>query len=157
MSTESDRYLIGDLAKAIGIKADTIRFYEKRKLLPKAQRTAAGYRVYDDETASRVRFIKKAQALGFSLQEIRRILDLRAQGRPACDCVIAIAETTLTETNRKLEHLHQFRDALQANLRRWRRQRAGDTDMAAAFCALIESNTALDAGTPSAAGKKRSR
>jgi len=144
MEMEPSLHLIGDLAKAAGVKADTIRFYEKRKLLPKPERSAAGYRIYDSAAADRVQFIKKAQALGFSLQEIRRILDLRAQDKPACDCVIAIAAATLAETDRKLDQLQRFRDALRRNLDRWRRERARTPNMAAAFCALIES-TALNA------------
>ena len=129
--------LIGRLAKLSGVKPDTIRFYERSGLLPKPSRTASGYRTYDDAALKQVRFIRKAQSLGFSLDEIRRILSLRGQGKETCRCVIAIAEATLAETETKLKELHQFKDRLTANLTRWKQKRRGP--MAAEFCALIEA------------------
>jgi DNA-binding transcriptional MerR regulator len=120
------------------VKPDTVRFYERSGLLPKPQRMASGYRVYDETALVQLRFIRKAQSLGFSLDEIRRILSLRGQGRETCRCVLAMAEATLAETKTKLKELQKFRDALAANLKRWRRQTRGP--MAAQFCALIESS-----------------
>src|SRR6266496_5665388 len=114
--------LIGRLAKLSGVKPDTIRFYERYGLLPKPSRTASGYRVYDAATLNQMRFIRKAQSLGFSLDEIRRIISLRGQGRETCRCVIAMAEATLAETETKLKELHQFKDMLTANLTRWKRK-----------------------------------
>ncbi len=84
--------LIGQVAKLAGVKSDTVRFYERTGLLPRPTRTAAGYRVYDEAATRQLRFVKKAQALGFSLDEIRRILNLRGGGRKTCDRVLAIAE-----------------------------------------------------------------
>ena len=69
---------------------------------PAATRTAAGYRAYDEAAARQLRFVKKAQALGFSLDEIRRILSLRGGGKKTCERVLAIAEATLEETERRL-------------------------------------------------------
>jgi MerR family transcriptional regulator, copper efflux regulator len=130
--------LIGALAKHAGVKSDTIRFYERSGLLAKPQRRASGYRVYAEAALSQVRFIRKAQSLGFSLDEIRRILSLRGQGRATCRCVLAMAEATLSETETKLNELQAFRDALAIDLKRWKRQVRGPT--AAEFCALIESS-----------------
>jgi MerR family copper efflux transcriptional regulator len=129
--------LIGRLAKLSGVTPDTIRFYERSGLLPKPLRTASGYRVYDDAALNQVRFIRKAQTLGFSLDEIRRIMSFRGQGKETCRCVIAMAEATLDETETKLKELHQFKDKLTANLTRWKRTRRGP--IAAEFCALIEA------------------
>ena len=129
--------LIGPLAKLSGVRPDTIRFYERSGLLPKPPRTASGYRVYDDAALKQVGFIRKAQSLGFSLEEIRRIIGLRGQGRETCRCVIAIAEATLSETEIKLKELRQFKDTLTTNLTRWKRKRRGP--IAAEFCALIEA------------------
>ena len=129
--------LIGRLAKLSGVKPDTIRFYERSGLLPKPSRTASGYRVYDDAALNQVRFIRKAQSLGFTLDEIRRIMSLRGQGKETCRCVIAMAEATLAETETKLKELHQFKDRLTANLTRWKGNRRGP--IAAEFCALIEA------------------
>jgi MerR family copper efflux transcriptional regulator len=131
--------LIGQLANLAGVKRDTVRFYERSGLLPKPQRMTSGYRVYDEAALSQVRFIRKAQSLGFSLAEIRRILSLRGQGRATCRCVLAMAEVTLSETESRLKQLREFRDALAMNLKRWNRQARGP--MAAEFCALIESTT----------------
>jgi DNA-binding transcriptional MerR regulator len=129
--------LIGRLATLAGVKPDTIRFYERTGLLPKPSRTASGYRVYDDAALNQVCFIRKAQSLGFSLDEIRRIISLRGRGRETCRCVITMAEATLAETETKLEELRKFRDTLTSNLIRWKRKKRGP--IAAEFCALIEA------------------
>jgi len=100
--------LIGRLAKLSGVKPDTIRFYERSGLLPKPQRLASGYRIYDNAALKQVRFIRKAQSLGFSLDEIRRIMNLRGQGKETCRCVISMAEATLGETETKLKELPQI-------------------------------------------------
>ena len=131
--------LIGRLAKLSGVRPDTIRFYERSGLLPKPQRLASGYRIYDDAALKQVRFIRKAQALGFSLDEIQRIMSLRGQGKETCRCVVAMAEATLTETQSKLEELRKFKDTLATNLTRWKRKRRGP--IAAEFCALIEASS----------------
>jgi len=131
--------LIGQLAKEVGVKSDTVRFYEKQGLLPEARRTPAGYRVYDETALKHLRFIKQAQSLGFSLQEIQRILTLRGEGRTTCKCVLAIAEATLSETERKLNELQNFRDGLKRHVEEWGSQTKSGGKMAADFCALIES------------------
>jgi MerR family transcriptional regulator, copper efflux regulator len=127
--------------KALGNTPDTVRFYERSGLLPKPSRTASGYRVYDASALNQVRFIRKAQSLGFSLNEIQRILNLgRGQGKETCRCVIAMVEATLSETETRLKELRNFRDKLATNLERWKRQRRGP--IAAEFCALIEATSA---------------
>ena len=130
--------LIGRLAKLSGVKPDTIRFYERSGLLPKPQRLASGYRIYDNAALKQVRFIRKAQSLGFSLDEIRRIMNLRGQGKETCRCVISMAEATLGETETKLKELRKFKDTLATNLTRWKRKRRGP--IAAEFCTLIEAS-----------------
>jgi len=72
---------IGRVAQSTGLSVDTIRFYEKQSLIPLAQRTDAGYRVYDESTVDRLQLIGRAQSLGFSLQEIRELL-LIEDGEP---------------------------------------------------------------------------
>lgn len=134
--------LIGQLAKRAGMTPDTVRFYERMRLLPQPRRTANGYRVYDDTALTQTRFIRKAQALGFTLDEIRRILSLRGHGAKTCRCVVAMAEATLAETETKLAELQRFRDGLTANLTRWRGA-SPRAKVAAEFCALIESSDSL--------------
>ena len=94
--------------------------------------------MYDNAALCQVVFIRKAQCLGFSLDEIRRILNLRGQGRQTCRCVIAMAEATLAETDKKLNELRVFRARVSRNLNRWKHQIRGP--IAAEFCALIESS-----------------
>lgn len=130
--------LIGQLAQVAGVKSDTVRFYERVGLLGKPDRAANGYRVYTEGALKRIQFIRKAQSLGFSLEEIRRILTLHRQGGKPCRRVIAIAEATLSETEIKLKELTAFRDNLAKNLKRWNSRptrKAG-----AEFCELIESS-----------------
>ena len=121
------------------MKPDTVRFYEKQGLLRKPTRSAAGYRVYDQAAVKQLRFIKQAQSLGFSLQEVQRILNLRGEGETTCRCVLAIAEATLSETEEKLKELQGFRDGLKKHVEGWRNQRKNGGKMAADFCTLIES------------------
>lgn len=130
--------LIGRLARLAGVKPDTIRFYERRGLLPRPARTAAGYRVYEEANLRRVRFIRKAQSLGFSLDEVQRILSLRGHSGETCRCVMAMAEATLSETEDKLRELARFKNKLETNLRRWKRMGRGP--IVAEFCALIETS-----------------
>jgi DNA-binding transcriptional MerR regulator len=137
--TKTERMLIGQLAKLAGVKPDTVRFYERNALLPRPERTAAGYRLYDEAALKRLRFIKRAQALGFSLDEIRRVLSLRGQGASTCRCVLSMAEATLSETEAKLKQLQSFHDALAANLQKWRKLSSKGADLKAEFCKLIES------------------
>lgn len=139
MPPPEERYLIGQLATLAGVKPDTIRFYERSGLLPKPGRSPNGYRTYGKPALDEIRFIRKAQSLGFSLDEIRRILNLRGLGKTTCRCVMAMAEATLSETETKLKELQKFRDNLESNLTRWRKA-SGRGKAAAEFCVLIESS-----------------
>ena len=149
--------LIGELAKLTGVRTDTIRFYEKRGLLPKPGRAASGYRAYDERSLKQLRFIKQAQALGFSLDEIRRILNLRGHGDETCRCVINIAEATLADTEARLSELQTFRDSLRAHLRRWKRTVNPTACAAAEFCNLIESVGVETRTLPAAAVEPKPR
>ncbi len=128
---------IGALAKLAGVKSDTVRFYERVGLLPKPQRSTNGYRTYEKDDLSRIRFIRKAQAVGFSLDEIRRILSFHGESPKTCRCVIAMAESTLSETETKIAELTKFHEALAKNLRGWKRR--SPRSAAVEFCRLIES------------------
>jgi DNA-binding transcriptional MerR regulator len=130
--------LIGRLAKLAGVKPDTVRYYERVGLLPKADRRLSGYRVYDNAALKQLLFIRKAQALGFSLDEIKRILNLRGHGADTCRCVVAIAEATVSETAEKLRALQQFHNRLQTAVAQWKRSAARRRNCRAEFCDLIE-------------------
>ena len=73
---------VSKVAKAAGVNIQTLRYYERRGILPEPERSDAGYRLYEPETISRVRFIKHAQDFGFTLEEIRELLELRIEQEP---------------------------------------------------------------------------
>lgn len=82
--------MIGELAKAVGVPSQTIRFYERTGLLPAPSRATNGYRTYGTSMIARVRFIRTAQAAGLTLAEIGTIVDLRDEGEPPCSHVVAL-------------------------------------------------------------------
>lgn len=131
-------FLVGALAKAAGTTADTIRFYERNGLMPEPARSAAGYRLYDQEALRRLLFIRRAQEIGFSLAEIQRILDLQGSGSKTCECVIESAKSTLADTERKIARLSRLRDSLRQHLERWKSDPSCG-DASAEFCSLIEN------------------
>ena len=79
-----DTFTIGELARQANVHVETLRYYERRGLIPKPHRTVSNYRVYSFENLRRVKFIKQAQGLGFSLKEINKLLALRATPRARC-------------------------------------------------------------------------
>jgi DNA-binding transcriptional MerR regulator len=110
---------IGEAARRAGVTAPTIRYYEEIGLLPKALRSSAGYRSYTDGTVEELRFIRKAQALGFSLDEIRGILRLSRSGRRPCAEVLALARQHLAALDERLRRLQAFRAQLAAGVAQW--------------------------------------
>lgn len=109
---------IGELADAAGVSVQTIRYYERLGLLPRPERTPAGYRVFAGDAAARLRFVKQAQALGFSLEEIKEILRLRFVGQSPCECVRGMLQEKLERVERDLAALARFRRTLRQTLRR---------------------------------------
>ena len=87
--------LIGELAAAVGVPPETVRFYERRKLLPEPERASNGYRRYGQATVLRLQFIRAAQSAELTLAEIRRIIDLRDEGKTPCSHVVDLLETKL--------------------------------------------------------------
>ena len=118
--TEGRRMLkIGEVSKRSGIGIEALRFYEKSGLLDKPSRTYGGYRVYGEDVLERLAFIKQAQALGFSLDEIRRIVEDARKGESPCDEVREIVRRRLSELDERLRDLHRYRDELQHTLAEW--------------------------------------
>lgn len=108
---------IGKLAKAAGVGIDTVRFYERAGLLPPAPRTASGYRLYEMADADRLRFIRRAKALGFSLDEIAELLLLNA-GKGSRAAVRKLGQHRLDDLNHKIREMSAIRDALAQLVRR---------------------------------------
>lgn len=103
---------IGELASAAGVGVETIRYYERRGLLAPPARTAARYRAYGDEDLVRVRFIRRAKGLGFGLEEIAELLELRDDESTSCADVGRRAVAKLADLDRRMRELDTFRRAL---------------------------------------------
>jgi Hg(II)-responsive transcriptional regulator len=112
-----DRLRTGELARLARVNVETLRFYERRGLLPRPPRRASGYREYPPEAVEWVRFIRRAQELGFSLREVRELLAFREAPRAACGEVMELAERKLAEIDAKIRDLRAVRAAL-ARLRK---------------------------------------
>jgi Hg(II)-responsive transcriptional regulator len=113
MKAGNETMTVGTAARRAGVKIDTIRYYERRALLPKSPRTEAGYRTLTDETVQRLRFIKHAQALGFTLNEIKQLLALRLAPGKTCADVRSRAEAKTAAIERKIRSLQVMKRALQ--------------------------------------------
>jgi len=101
---------IGQLARRAGVAVDTVRYYERNQLLPPAGRLASGYRQYSDTELKRLRFIRRAKALGFTLADIRELLSLSDQR--SVPKIKRAAEVRLADIERRVADLQQIRDGL---------------------------------------------
>lgn len=111
--------LIGDVAERTGVTAPTIRYYESIGLLPAPPRSSTGYRRYAETTVEELRFIRKAQGLGFSLDEIAEILKLSRAGSTPCSHVLDLARRHLTAVDERIRQLGKFRDLLAGEVAKW--------------------------------------
>ena len=108
-------YKIGELARLTGLSTHTLRFYEKQGLLASPQRTAAGYRLYDESTVQQGRFIQQARECGFSLEEVEQFLAIRSHSDDyQCQQVKALADARLASVRRQLAQLRQVEQGLEA-------------------------------------------
>ncbi len=105
---------IGTLAKEVGVNIETVRYYERLKLLTPTDRTPSGYRLYDGEALTRLRFIKNAQALGFTLHEITELLNLRVSSTARCGDVQRKAQAKLQHVGDKIRDLQALARPLRA-------------------------------------------
>ncbi|HEV8426305.1 MAG TPA: heavy metal-responsive transcriptional regulator [Pyrinomonadaceae bacterium] len=125
---------IGEVAKASGVGIETLRFYERSGLLGRPARTQSGYRLYSADILTRLDFIKRAQVLGFSLQEINQIIADKQTGRSPCREVREIVRQRLDELDEKMKEMRRYRRELGAALARW-----DETDeLDGHVCGLIE-------------------
>lgn len=102
----------GEVAHRAGVNVETLRFYERRGLLPEPPRRISGYREYPEETVDLIRFIKRAQELGFSLAEIQELLALRGKTHRASTKVARLVQVKLEEVDHKIHDLQSMRQAL---------------------------------------------
>jgi len=103
---------IGQLAKKAKVKVETVRYYERRGLLPDPPRRESGYRIYSEDDVTRIQFIKHAQKLGFTLNEVSELLSLRVDPDTTCADVRKRAEIKLNDIEGKIRALQQMKIAL---------------------------------------------
>lgn len=128
------RLKIGEVSKKSGVGVEALRFYERSGLLGRPVRTESGYRMYDEEVLERLSFIKRAQVLGFSLDEIRRIIDEKRAGQSPCADVREIVRSRLQELNGRMREMRRYRNELAKALSEW--DETGDKK--GHVCGLIE-------------------
>ena len=105
-------YKIGDVTREFGVTADTLRYYEKIGLFPNVSRTASGIRQYDDADLSRLRFIKRAQYMNFSLDEIKDLLEMRTSPQTAKDSIRQLTAQKLTAIEEQVRELTTLKNEL---------------------------------------------
>lgn len=132
-----DRLFIGKVAERAGVNPKTIRYYEEIGLLPKPQRGQNRYRLYSKEAVELLQFIKKAQALGFTLSEIREIIALRQMGHEPCVHVRDLLERKIADLDQRLNDLIALRKKMKRLLKGWEEQ-AKRGGIKAVVCPHIE-------------------
>jgi DNA-binding transcriptional MerR regulator len=109
----------GELAKAAGVSTDTLRHYERKGVLQRPRRAPNGYRQYPPEALDRVLLVRRALAVGFTLDELARVLSARDRGGAPCREVRALAAAKLAEVEERLAQLTELRGELRATLGEW--------------------------------------
>jgi Hg(II)-responsive transcriptional regulator len=104
-----ERITIGELARQTRVSRETVRYYERCRLLPRPSRSVSGYRVFADDAVQRLRFIRQAQELGFSLGEIRELLALRIRAVDTCERVRERAQAKIADIDRRIKALQRMR------------------------------------------------
>ena len=117
---QSDTLSTGELARAVGVGVETIRYYERRGLVPEPERSRSGYRRYPPTTVDRVAFIRRAQTLGFTLREIGELLDLRVDADTTCADVEVTVAVKIDEIADKMRDLEAIRSTLERLVERCR-------------------------------------
>ena len=146
-----DVLLIGELAELSGVSADTLRHYERKKVLPRPARSAKGYRLYAKEAIDRIRLIRRVLAVGFTLDELAQILAERASGNTPCRTVQALAVTKLKNVKERLREMELLRDELETLVNDWDKRLIRQRKNAPVN--LLETLTRL----PESAQKKQSK
>lgn len=123
MNGRNGMMTVGETAKAVGVAPSTLRYYERRGLLTPSDRSRSAYRLYDQEAVERLAFIRAAQGVGFTLDDIRTLLELDADA--PCEEVQTLLERRLTDVEAKLTNLKRVRATLSDALDRCRKSRKG--------------------------------
>lgn len=142
----AEQLYIGDLARQVGVNSGTIRYYEHIGLLPTAQRGANGYRVYEQADAVRLRLVRGARALGFTLDDINEILAFRERGEAPCLYVLHTIDQKIDEVERRIDDLKRLRDELVELRQEAQGLPVDDVEGKECVCHLIQ-NRELDRST----------
>ena len=122
----SNQYTISQLAKAADIPTTTVRYYERVGLVEPEDRSHGNYRLYSDESLDKLKFIRAAQATGFTLDDVRSLLSNEAGDTPTCGSVQGLIEERLGDIEQRLKGLRQVRKVLKNALEQCQRQRKTD-------------------------------
>ncbi|MDQ4134051.1 MAG: heavy metal-responsive transcriptional regulator [Actinomycetota bacterium] len=125
---------IGELARRVGVTTKTIRFYESIGLLPHPPRTTSGYRDYADEDAERLTFIKTAQRLGLTLDEIGEIISFRDRGQPPCAYVAQVLQQQVADLDHRIQEMRRLRE----ELKELAAKAAVTRDDGSTYCSVIQ-------------------
>lgn len=136
------RYTISQLARAGGVPPSTVRYYERIGLLYPEERTAGNYRVYDEESLARLRFIRAAQATGFALEHITTLLHLRDGTAGLCQDVQSLIEERLSDLEQRMADLRHLQRVLKASLKTCRETQWNGR------CHIIDTLTTTSASHP---------
>ena len=128
--------LIGDVARRAGVSAPTVRYYEEIGLLAAPTRSSSGYRRYSERTVEELRFIRKAQALGFSLDEIGEIFKLSRSGKTPCAHVLSLAQQHLAAVDERIRQLQTLRAQLADKVAQWDGEK---TPTCKGLCQIIDA------------------
>ena len=142
---------IGELADRIGVTRKAIRFYERLGLLPDPERTPSGYRSYEEVDAERLVFIKTAQRLGLSLDEIKEIIAFRDRGEQPCGYVAEVLQRQVTDLDGRIAEMRTLRD----ELRRLQARAAAGVTKASKYCGVIEHPHLRQKGAEATTGGAR--
>ena len=107
-----EHYKVGDIAEKVGVNVETLRYYEKIKIMPKPKRKDSRYRYYDELDLRRLLFIKRAKELGFTLKEIKELLNLKIESTATCGDVKHLAEHKLNDIVERIKDLMNIKNVL---------------------------------------------
>jgi MerR family copper efflux transcriptional regulator len=127
-------FFIGELSRKTGVLNQTIRYYEQQGLLQPTERTEAGYRLYSDADVQRLRFIQQAKLFGLTLEEIKELMDVRAEGVAPCGHLRRMVGNHIDDINHRIQELVLFRDDLSR-----RYEEMNKAEVSGRICGIIES------------------
>jgi len=125
---------IGKIAKQAGVGVETVRFYERKGLIKQPKKKASdGFRTYSEDEARKIRFIKRAQELGFTLKEVKDLLDLNSNPKATCEDVRVLAEEKINEIDQKIKDLNRMKSSV-----RQLEKACSESRSAVACCRIID-------------------